>query len=70
MDTKQMNREELKELICECVDQSVHCPSMLAIQDMGFELAKIDQQIISIIRFINKRVKPVLEQLESTRTRQ
>jgi hypothetical protein len=67
MDTKQMNREELKELICECVDQSVHCPSMLAIQDIGFKLAKIDQQITSIIRFINKRVKPVLEQLESTR---
>jgi hypothetical protein len=66
MDTKQMNREDLKELICECVDQSAHCPSMLAIQDIGFKLAKIDQQITSIIRFINKRVKPVLEQLEST----
>jgi hypothetical protein len=67
MNIKQMTKDELKQLVCECVDQSVHCPSMLAIQDMGFELAKIDQQITSIIRFINKRVKPVLEQLESTR---
>jgi len=67
MDTKEMNRNELKQLMSEAVDQSVHCPSMLAIQDMGFELAKIDQQITSIIRFINQRVRPVLEQLESTR---
>jgi hypothetical protein len=67
MNIKQMTKDELKQLMSEAVDQSAHCPSMLLIQDMGFELAKIDQQITSIIRFINKRVKPVLDQLESTR---
>jgi hypothetical protein len=44
MNIKQMTKDELKQLMSEAVDQSAHCPSMLAIQDMGFELAKIDQQ--------------------------
>ena len=45
MDTKQMDKSELRNLICECVDQTVHCPSSPEIESISFRVAQIDHKI-------------------------
>ena len=52
--TNSEHKEQLRKLICECVDQSVHCPSMLEIQDMGFQLVRIEKKLLRIWEAVNE----------------
>lgn len=65
--TNSKHKEQLRKLIRESMDQSMdenmHCPSMLAIQDIDFRVVRIEQKLDSIIRFLKRRVKPVLEDM-------
>ena len=61
--TNNDHKEQLRKLICECIDQSMFCPSMLEIQDIDFRVVRIEQKLDSIIRFLKRRVKPVLEDM-------
>ena len=61
----QMTEDDLELLMARSIDNNNVCTSMLEIQDLGFQLVRIEKKMNAIIRFLKKRVKPLLDDIDS-----
>ena len=61
-----MERDELKQLICECIDENNVCGSMLEIQDLGFQLTRIENQQRYLKNYINEGLTPAVQEIRDT----
>jgi len=60
--TEKTNNETVQE-ICQYFDENNVCSSLLEIQDIDFRVVRIEQKLDAIIRFLKRRVKPVLDDI-------
>lgn len=61
---KELEFAEIRQAVAQGIDENFVCTSMLEIQDLGFQLVRIEKKMDAIIRFLKKRVKPLLDDNE------
>ena len=61
-----MERDELKQLICECIDENNVCGATLEIQDIGFQLTRIENQQRYLRDYVNDALTPAIQEIRDT----
>ena len=60
-----MTNEETVQQICQYIEGNVFCSAEEHCRAMEYQLDRIDKKLNGIVRFLKRRVKPLLDELDN-----